>query len=253
MAEERRNIILPALKAAFPYTIPIFAGFWFIGLAYGIYMNVMGFGVLYPFFMALLIFGGSLEFIVVPMLLAPFAPVQMLIVALLVQARHLLYGISMLDHYKGKGWKKPYLVFGLCDETFSINFTAKIPEGVDRGWFYFFVTLLDQMYWVTGATLGGFIGSVLPFDTTGVEFVMTSMFVVIFLEQYLKEKKHLNAYAGLISAAVCLCIFGPDSFLIPTMACILALLTLLQKFIGDPSGGPDDEIEPPREGKEAAV
>ena len=194
MAEERRNIILPALKAAFPYTIPIFAGFWFIGLAYGIYMNVMGFGVLYPFFMALLIFGGSLEFIVVPMLLAPFAPVQMLIVALLVQARHLFYGISMLDHYKGMGWKKPYLVFGLCDETFSINFTAKIPEGVDRGWFYFFVTLLDQMYWVTGATLGGFIGSVLPFDTTGVEFVMTSMFVVIFLEQYLKEKMTWEFY-----------------------------------------------------------
>ena len=124
-----------ALRAAFPYTIPIFAGFWFLALAYGIYMNTAGFSFVYPMFMSMLIFGGSLEFIAVEMLLSPFAPLQVLIMSLLVQARHLFYGISMLEKYKGMGWKKFYLIFGMCDESFSINYTAEIPEGVDRGWF----------------------------------------------------------------------------------------------------------------------
>ena len=133
-----------AFKAAFPYTIPIFAGFWFLGLAYGIYMNASGFSFVYPMLMSLLIFGGSLEFVAVEMLLSPFAPLQVLIMTLLIQARHLFYGISMLDKYKGMGWKKFYLIFGMCDETFSINYTAKIPPDVDRGWFMFFVTLLNH-------------------------------------------------------------------------------------------------------------
>ena len=133
-----------AFKAAFPYTIPIFAGFWFLGLAYGIYMNASGFSFVYPMLMSLLIFSGSLEFVAVEMLLSPFAPLQVLIMTLLIQARHLFYGISMLDKYKGMGWKKFYLIFGMCDETFSINYTAKIPPDVDRGWFMFFVTLLNH-------------------------------------------------------------------------------------------------------------
>ena len=144
-----------ALKAAFPYTIPIFAGFWFLALAYGILMNVNGFSFIYPMLMSLLIYGGSLEFIVVTMLMSPFAPLSALAVTLLVQSRHLFYGIAMLDRFRGMGWKKFYLIFGMCDETFSINYSADIPEGVDRGWFMFFVTLLNQLYWVSGATIGG--------------------------------------------------------------------------------------------------
>ena len=175
------------VKAAFPYTIPIFAGFWFLGLAYGIYMNVSGFPFVYPMLMSLLIFGGSLEFVAVEMLLSPFAPLQVFIMTLLIQARHLFYGISMLDKFKGMGWKKFYLIFGMCDEAFSINYTAKIPPDVDRGWFLFFVALLNYFYWFSGATIGGLIGSMLKFDTTGISFVMTAMFVVIFLEQWLKE------------------------------------------------------------------
>ena len=127
-----------ALRAAFPYTIPIFTGFCFLGMAYGIYMNVSGFSFVYPMLMSLTIFGGSLEFVAVEMLLSPFAPVQVFIMSLLIQARHLFYGISMLDKFHGLGWKKFYLIFGMCDETFSINYTAKIPEDVDRGWFFFF-------------------------------------------------------------------------------------------------------------------
>jgi 4-azaleucine resistance transporter AzlC len=218
-----------ALKAAFPYTLPIFAGFWFLGLAYGIYMNVSGFSFVYPMVMSLVIFGGSLEFVAVSMLLSPFAPVQVFVMTLLIQARHLFYGLSMLDRFKDMGWKKFYLIFGMCDETFSINYTADIPEDVDRGWFMFFVTLLNQLYWVSAATTGGLVGSLLRFDTEGLSFVMTAMFVVIFMEQWLKEKHHISAYIGLGASALCLIIFGADSFMIPTMLLIIALLAALRK------------------------
>ena len=151
--------------------------------------------------------------------------------AFLIQARHLFYGLSMLEKFKGLGWKKFYLIFGMCDETFSINCSAEIPEGVDRGWFFFFVTLLDQIYWVFGATLGGLIGSLLTFDTAGINFVMTSMFVVIFLEQWLKEKNHVSAIIGLSVSALCLFGFGANTFMIPTMITIIILLAVFRKAI----------------------
>lgn len=222
---------MKALKAAFPHTIPIFAGFWFLGLAYGIYMNVSGFSFWYPMLMSLTIFGGSLEFVAVSMLLAPFAPLQTFVMTLMIQARHLFYGISMLDRFKGMGWKKFYLIFGMCDETFSINYTAQIPEDVDRGWFYFFVTLLNHFYWFSGATIGGLMGNLIHFNTEGLSFVMTAMFVVIFMEQWLKEKHHASAWIGLAGSAGCLLIFGAESFMIPTMICILVMLTIFRKPI----------------------
>ena len=220
-----------ALKAAFPYTIPIFAGFWFLALAYGIYMNVSGFSFWYPMAMSAIIYGGSLEFVAVSMLLSPFAPVQTFLMTLMIQARHLFYGISMLDKYKHLGAKKLYIIYAMCDETFSVNYTAKIPDGVDRGWFYFFVSLLNQIYWVSGATIGGLLGSLIHFDTTGLDFVMTAMFVVIFMEQWMKEKHYFSELIGLIAAVGCLLIFGADNFMIPTMICILAALSFLKKPI----------------------
>lgn len=220
---------IKALKAAFPQTIPIFTGFWFLGMAYGIYMNASGFSFLYPLCMSLLIYGGSLEFVAVEMLLSPFAPLQVFIMALLIQARHLFYGLSMLDKFKGLGWKKYYLIFGMCDETFSINCSAQIPEDVDRGWFYFWVTLLNQFYWSAAATAGGIVGSLLKIDTSGISFVMTAMFVVIFLDQWLKEKEHTSSLLGLAISVLCLVIFGPDSFMIPTMILIVGSLALLRK------------------------
>lgn len=235
---QSQHVRRKALSAAFPHTIPILTGFGFLGFTYGIYMNVSGFSFWYPMLMALIIFGGSLEFVAVTMLLSPFAPLQCFLMALMIQARHLFYGIAMLDRYKGLGWKKVYLIFGLCDETFSINCSADVPEGVDRGWFYFFVTLLDQCYWVLSAALGGMLGSLFPFDTQGLDFVMTAMFVVILLEQLLKEKKHYTAVIGVLASAGCRLVFGADSFLIPTMVCILALLTLLRRPIeGTLEGG----------------
>lgn len=218
-----------AFAEAFPHTIPIFAGFWFLGITYGIYMNAAGFSFWYPMLMSLLVFAGSVEFVAVNLLLGAFNPLQALVMTLMINARHLFYGISMLDRYKGMGWKKFYLIFGMCDESFSINCTAQIPEGVDRGWFYFFVTLLNHIYWFTGATLGGIFGSFLQFDTEGLEFVMTAMFVVIFLEQWRKDQNHASALLGLGLSLLCLWIFGADGFILPAMLAILGVLTLLRR------------------------
>lgn len=131
----------------------------------------------------------------------------------------------MLDKYKGTGWKKFYLIFGMCDESFSINYTTYIPERVDRGWFMFFVTLLNHFYWFTGATLGGLFGSLISFNTEGLDFVMTAMFVVIFIDQWLKEKGHIPALVGLASAFLCRLAFGAENFLVPSMIGILVMLT----------------------------
>ena len=212
------------MRAAFPPTIPIFAGFWFLGITYGVYMRVSGFSFWYPLVMSLTIFGGSLEFVAVSMLLGAFAPVQTLLVTLMLQARHLFYGIAMLDKFKGTGWKKVYLIFGMCDESFSINCSADIPEGIDRGWFMFFVTLFNQLYWVTGATLGGVLGSLITFNTEGLDFAMTAMFVVIFLDQWRKERRHAASLIGLGASLGCLLLFGADNLVIPAMVLILVVL-----------------------------
>ena len=163
-----------AFRAAFPHTLPILAGFLFLGFAYGLLMRTKGFSFLYPMCMAMTIFGGSLEYVTVSMLLSAFAPLETFLMALLIQARHLFYGLSLLGKYAGTGWKKPLLIFGLCDETFSITCSADVPPEVDRGWFYLWVTVLDWCYWVAGAALGGLLGGLFPFDTKGLDFVMTA-------------------------------------------------------------------------------
>lgn len=227
--QSKTQTIRKAFHSAFPYTIPIFAGFWFLGLTYGIYMNVSGFSFWYPMLMSLTIFAGSVEFVAVNMLMGAFNPMQALAMTLMINARHLFYGISMLDKYKGTGWKKFYLIFGMCDESFSINYTAEIPGDVDKGWFMFFVTLLNHFYWFSGATLGGLFGALIHFNTEGLDFVMTAMFVVIFMEQWMKDRKHTSALLGLGLSALCLIAFGADHFIIPAMAAILVVLTLLRK------------------------
>lgn len=226
---EKIKIMKKTFLCAFPYTIPIFAGFWFLGMTYGIYMNVSGFSFWYPMIMSLVIFAGSIEFVAVNMLLGAFNPLQALAMTLMINARHLFYGISMLDKFRGMGWKKIYLIFGMCDETFSINYTAEIPSDVDRGWFMFFVTLLNHFYWFSGATLGGIFGGLINFNTEGLDFVVTAMFVVIFLDQWLKEKNYTSALAGLGISLLCLAAFGEENFIIPAMAGILIFLSILRR------------------------
>lgn len=227
----KRNEIKKAFCAAFPHTIPILAGFLFLGIAYGIYMNVSGFSPVYPIIMSLTIFAGSVEFVAVNLLLGAFNPLGALIMTLMINARHLFYGISMLDKYNGTGMKKYYLIFGMCDESFSINCTANIPKDVDKGWFMLFVTLLNHTYWVLGAAIGGVFGSLVKFNTNGLEFVMTALFVVIFLEQWMKETTHHSSLLGVGISLLCLVIFGGESFIIPSMFMILGTLTLMKKSL----------------------
>lgn len=190
-------------------------------------MNASGFSFWYPMLMSLTIFAGSAEFVAVNMLLGAFNPIQALLMTLMINARHLFYGISMLEPFRKTGWKKLYLIFGMCDESFSINCSAQIPEDVDKGWFMFFVTLLNHFYWFCGATLGGLFGSLLAVNFEGLEFVMTAMFVVIFLEQWLTEYDHSSSLIGIGLSLFCLLLFGAQSFIIPAMALILmALMTM---------------------------
>lgn len=218
-----------ALKAAFPHTIPVMTGYLVLGISYGVLITSFGFPFWMPMVTSLTIFAGSMEFVLVNLLLSGFDLLQAFLMTLMINARHLFYGISMLDRYRGLGWKKFYMIFGLTDESFSVNCVTDPPEGVNRSWFMFFVTLLDHSYWFTGCTLGGIFGSLVHFNTEGLDFAMTALFVVIFLEQWKKDKSHLSAILGLTLPIACLLIFGADSFMIPAMLAILAGLTLVRK------------------------
>ena len=220
-----------ALRAAAPQTVPVFAGYLVLGMGYGIYVQSLGLPVWMPMLMGTVVYGGSLEFVLASLLLGSFAPVSAFLMALMIQARHLFYGLTMLQRYRGYGLRSAYMIFAMSDETFSITCSAEPPEGVDRGWFMFFITLLDQIYWVASAAMGAALGSVLPFSTEGVDFVMTAMFVVIFLNQWEKEKQHASAIIGIAAPLVFLRIFGSGSFLIPSMVCILVALLLLRRPI----------------------
>ena len=225
----KNGAAMAALAEAFPLTLPIFAGFWFIAFAYGFYMNTLGFSWVYPMAMAAIIFGGSLEFVTISMLLSSFAPIETFVVAFTVQARHLFYGIPMLEKYADTGWKKPFLIYMLCDETFALNYSATIPYSIDKGWFYFWVSLLNFLYWCSGAAIGGLLGGLISFNTKGLSFVMTTMFLVIFLEQWMKEKKHYTALIGLSSSIGSLLLFGKENFILPAMGLMLLIMTLYRK------------------------
>ncbi len=219
---------LKSLCAAFPHTIPIMTGFLFLGFTYGVLMNTKGFGIMLPLIISIFVFAGSMQFVMVDLLLSVFNPLQAFLMTLMVNARHLFYGIALLDKYKSLGKKKPYMIFGLTDESFSVNCSANIPEGIDKGLFMFWVTLLNHIYWVTGTILGSVLGSFIHFSTEGLDFVLTAMFVVIYLEHFLSEKDHTSSICGIILSLICLLIFGADSFIIPSMLVILIALTLMR-------------------------
>ena len=223
------NLKRKALRAAFPYTVPVMTGYMVLGISYGVLITASGFPFWMPMVTSLTIFAGSMEFVLVNLLLSGFDLLQAFLMTLMINARHLFYGISMLDRYRGMGLKKLYMIFGLTDESFSVNCVTDPPEGVDRSWFMFFVTLLDHSYWFLGTTLGGIFGSLVNFNTEGLDFVMTAMFVVIFMEQWKKDKNHLSAILGLVLPVGCLLLFGAEGFMIPAMLAILAGLALVRK------------------------
>lgn len=217
-----------ALKAAFPHTIPVLCGFAFLGMAYGILMSANGFGPGWSLLTSLIVFAGSMQYVGVGLLAAGASPLYVLAMTLIINARHLFYGLSMLDRLKSARFR-PYLIFAMCDESFSILCSAEPPPEVDRDWFMFFIALLDQCYWVAASGVGGLLGGLIHFDTTGLDFVLTALFVVIFLGQWQTHKNRLPAAVGVACTAVCLLLFGPSHFLLPAMAAILTVLIFLRK------------------------
>ncbi|MHA8263667.1 AzlC family ABC transporter permease [Lactobacillaceae bacterium Melli_B3] len=204
-------------------------GFLFLGITYGIYMRQEGFNFLYPTLMALTIFGGSIEFVVANLLTHSFAPLTVLGITLLVNSRHLFYGISMLDKYRNTGLAKIYLIFGMCDETFSINYATKLPKEIDQKQFMLYVTLLNHIYWVMGAFLGGVLGSLITIHFKGVSFVMTALFIVLFVDQFLNEKNHFSSFSGIIVSLLALFLVGHNLFLPLTMLIMVVIFSIKRR------------------------
>ena len=218
-----------AVRAAFLDTIPVLTGYVFLGFGFGILLHQSGYGVIWAAAMSLFIYAGSMQYVAVSLLSSGAGLLTAAMTAFLVNARHLFYGISMVDAYKGAGKKKPYMIFALTDETYSLVSQDQAPEGMDRHAYCFLVSLFDQIYWVSGSILGSLAGSLLPINYEGIEFVLTALFVTIFVEQWLSTKNHLPAVIGVVSTVVCLLVFGRDAFLIPSMVIIAVVLTVMRK------------------------
>lgn len=218
-----------ALRTAFLDTVPVLTGYLVLGFGFGILLYQSGYGALWALAMSLFIYAGSMQYMAVSLLTGGAGLLTAALTTVVVNARHLFYGISMVDAYKGAGKKKPYMIFALTDETYSLVSKNQVPEGISRHSYCFLVSLFDQIYWVAGSLLGSLAGTLLPLNFEGIEFVLTALFVTIFVEQWISTKNHLPAIIGVVSTAVCLVLFGKDVFLIPSMAVISMLLTITQK------------------------
>lgn len=219
------------LKTVVLTTVPVMAGYLILGMAFGILLADKGYNVLWALLMSTTIYAGSMQFVAVDLLSSGAAFLSAALMTLLVNARHLVYGISMLTKYRDMGKAKPYLVFALTDETYAL-LCGDPPEGVDRKWFYLLVSACDQLYWIVGSVLGTLIGSALTINTDGIDFAMTALFVVIFVEQWLTNRDHVPALLGLGLTLVCLLIWGTERFLIPAMVLIVLVLSVREVFRG---------------------
>ncbi len=213
-----------ALRAAFPHTLPVLTGFACLGMAYGVLMAGKGYGPLYSTMMSAVAFCGSMQYVAITLLSVAFDPLQAFLLSLMVNARHLFYGLSLLPKYQGTGRLRGALIYLLCDETFSITCTVKPPPGVEPTYFYAAISFLDYFYWVAATLVGGVLGSLIRFETGGLDFVLTALFVVLFLDQWQHKGNRLSALIGVGCSLACLLVFGPGSFMIPAMVCIVASL-----------------------------
>lgn len=216
-------------RQAFINTIPILAGYLVLGIGFGILLDHAGYGVIWAAAMAISMYAGSMQYVGVGLLAGGASVLTTILTTIMVNARHLFYSVSMIDTYRNAGKCKPYLIFALTDETYSLLCDGKTPDGADPNVYRFLVSLLDQSYWIAGSIIGNLIGSVLPFPSAGIEFSMTALFVASFTEQWLTAKDHIPALTGTVCTLLCLLLFGPDSFLIPAMLAITFVLTLLRK------------------------
>ncbi len=228
----KKQAVSEALAYSFKLTVPVMTGYLFLSLSFGILMMANNFPAWVPIIMSLFIYAGSMQFAAVSLLLAPFAPLEAFMLAVMINARHLFYGITLLEKYSHLKKGRLYTIFGLTDETFSVVVSINPPSHISRQYTYFFVTLLGHFYWAAGTVLGVIIGKQLTMDTSGIDFVLTALFFIIFLEQWIKTDNHSPALIGLISSIICLIIFGPNNFMIPAMILILALFSLQFKRRG---------------------
>lgn len=226
-----------ALKSAFPHTLPVLTGYLFIGMAFGILLSTKGYHFGWAILMSTFIFAGSMQFVTINLLASSFNMINVVFMTLMINARHLFYGLAMLDKFKNIGKKKPYMIFSLTDETFSLLCGVEPPKGIDEGWFYLFIAILNHIYWIIGSAIGGIIGSVISINTQGIDFVMTALFVVIFMNQWEENKNHIPAIIGIIASFICLVIFGVNNFILPSMIIILIALTILRNPIEGRSRG----------------
>lgn len=217
------------VKLAFLKSLPVMAGYIVLGISFGILLKRAGYGLYWSFLMGLSIYAGSMQFVAVPLLTAGASLITVALTTLMVNARHLFYGISMIDKYKDTGKKKGYLIFSLTDETYSLLCSADVPADVRKDWYYFLVSLFDHSYWVLGCVLGSLIGTIFTFNSAGIEFSMTALFVTVFVEQWLTTKNRWPAILGLACTICCLLLFGSNDFLIPTMVSITAVLLLFER------------------------
>lgn len=217
-----------ALKSALPHTIPVLSGYLVLGAAYGILMNRQGISIPWIALSSIFIYAGSMQYVAVALLSTGFDYIGTFLMTIMVNARHIFYGISFLQKYRNMGAVKPYLIFSLTDETFSLLCSTTPPDGIEAKWFYFYISLLNHAYWVFGSVLGGIIGGLIDFKTNGLEFVLTALFVVIFIDQLRSVKNHIPAVIGVLSAFICRLIFGASDFIIPSMAVIILSLTLFR-------------------------
>lgn len=216
------------IKKAFLKSLPVLAGYVVLGIGFGILLKKAGYGALWSFAMGTFIYAGSMQFVGVGLISGGASIITTIITTFMVNARHLFYSISMIDKYKGSGKYKPYMIFALTDETYSLLCDGKTPEGEDPNLYRFLVSFFNHIYWISGCVLGSLLGSVLPFSTAGIEFSMTALFIASFTEQWLSNKDHIPAITGLFSTLLCLLAFGKENFLIPSMLLITFVLTLLR-------------------------
>ena len=209
-------------------TLPVMAGYLVLGLGFGVLLQSKGYGLGWALAMSLLVYAGSMQYVAVDLLAGGASLIAAALMTLTVNARHLFYGISMVERYRDAGPAKPYLIFALTDETYSLVCSGEVPEGVDRRGYFFLVSLLDQLYWVAGSAAGALVGSLLPFDSTGIDFSMTALFLVVMTEPWRASRDHTPALVGLGVSLACLVVFGADNFLIPAMIGITLALTLLR-------------------------
>lgn len=229
--------MLGAFRAALPRTLPVLAGYLVLGVAFGLLLNSIGLGVFWAAAMSILVYAGSAQFLAVSLIGASASLPQVALLTFLLNFRHFFYGLSMVSRYQGVGKRKLYLAFALSDETYAILAGALPPAQVDPADYYFAVSLLDQCYWVAGSLIGATVGQLITFDTTGVDFAMTALFVVLAVEQWKSARRHAPALFGGCCGVVCLLIFGPDLFLIPALAAIVALLLLFRRRLEEERSG----------------